>query len=226
MSTSITPEQGLLDLEQCYRTEVSAGWLFIRKLAAYVDAFGPAYYYQVADHMGLSPKSLRDYASVARSPISHYAEQLGLSRTHAQAVLGLPEEEAKSLLLRAAEEGLSADWVRFEARTNKASRGLDAVKPTGAPQMNGSNGHSQTHQPTTPNAPAPQSVAREEGYNYTEDIDDDVPFGLPPDPVSVEELPFAALIEPVRPFDVAEYIIKRWGKAFFDEVVAEGGRWW
>ena len=100
----MTPEQGLIDLETTYKRELAMGWAFIRKLALFVDTWGPGYIYQVADHLGRSPKTLQNYISIARAPISHYAESLGLSRADAGAVVGLPEEQFhKRIVQRLAE---------------------------------------------------------------------------------------------------------------------------
>ena len=201
----MTPEQSLLDLETCYKREVSAGWEFIRKLALYVDTFGPAYYYEAADHLGLSPKSLRDYASVARNPISTYAESLGLTRAHAQSVLGVDSEDARALLLKAAEEGLSSDWIKYELRMRKpTSSALDAPKPTGSPQTKENSNmdkiyHMEIQTPTAPvSAPHTLSGAVAVHRNWTPD--DEVPF-------AEQEL---YQDETDTPFEVAERIVDRW----------------
>ena len=60
----MTPEQGLIDLETTYKRELAMGWAFIRKLALFVGEWGPGYIYQVADHLGRSPKTVREAPSL------------------------------------------------------------------------------------------------------------------------------------------------------------------
>jgi hypothetical protein len=226
----VTPEQGLIDLENTYKREVSAGWEFIRKLVAYVEAFGQDYYYEVADHMGLSPKTLRDYASIARNPISHYAEGLGLTRTHAQAVLGLVTEEAKALLLQSAEEGLSADWLRYEVRQRSASMRIDAPRPTGSATAQGGSEMSKTYHATTTaqSSPVPVSYtaicdgATQHRHDAADPYlgvvvaeSDDVPFA---DPAFYMDGNDTA-------YDIAERIVMGRGVAFAKLVAAEIVRW-
>ena len=226
----MTPEQGLIDLEATYKRELAMGWAFIRKLALFVGEWGPGYIYQVADHLNRSPKTLQNYISIARAPISHYAESLGLSRADAGAVVGLPEEEAKALLLQAAEEGLADDWLRFKAReyklppTGKEGNGMDErtyhaqVRPVetltaiddGGTQHR-ANGADPYHGVTVPvfcdGCQLPADICR----------CDDVPFALPPDPIDGADND--------TPFDVAERVVKVWGVPFAKEVAGHIERW-
>ena len=225
----MTPEQGLIDLETTYKRELAMGWAFIRKLALFVGEWGPGYIYQVADHLGRSPKTLQNYISIARAPISHYAESLGLSRADAGAVVGLPEEEAKALLLQAAEEGLADDWLRFKARESKLppagkETAMDVrtyhtpVRPVetltaiddGGTQHR-ANGVDPYHGVTVPvfcdGCQLPADICR----------CDDVPFALPPDPVEGAEDDTA--------FEIAERVVKRWGVDKAQEVAKEINRW-
>lgn len=215
----MTPEQGLIDLETTYKKELAMGWAFIRKLALFVGEWGPGYIYQVADHLGKAPKTLQNYVSLARNPISHYAERLGLSRQHAGAVLGLDEEEAKALLLKAAEEGLADDWLRYEARARK-------LPPTGKEQAMDVRTYGETltaiddggtqHRANGVDPHYGVTVAEaawdESEYSY------EVPFCLPPDPID-------AAAEDDTAFDVAERIVAKWGPLFAKEVAAEIVRW-
>lgn len=211
----MTPEQGLLDLEAVHRKELKAGWEFIRKLTLFVSAWGPGYIYQVADHMNMQPKTLQNYVSLARNPVSPYAESLGLSRQHAAAVAGLPEEEAKSLLLRAAEEGLADDWLRYEARARK-------LPPTGKEGTVDERTYHAEVRSTLTAIDAGGTQHRRDGADPHYGVEvasadcDDVPFALPPDP---------EMEEGDTPFDVAERLVVRCGVAFAREVAAEITRW-
>lgn len=221
----MTPHEGLIDLETTYKKELAMGWAFIRKLALFVGEWGPGYIYQVADHLGKAPKTLQNYVSLARNPISHYAERLGLSRQHAGAVLGLDEEEAKALLLKAAEEGLADDWLRYEARARK-------LPPTGKEQT--MDVRTYEGQSTLTAIDDGGTKHRENGvdphYGVTvaeaawdvgegdETVYADVPFCLPPDPID-------AAAEDDTAFDVAERIVAKWGPLFAKEVAAEIVRW-
>jgi hypothetical protein len=49
-------------------------------------------------------------------------------------------------------------------------------------------------------------------------MDDDVPFTHQPIRIDIAE--------PVKAFEVAEYIVSKWGKAFATEVAGEVSRWW
>lgn len=209
----MTPEQGLIDLETTYKRELAMGWAFIRKLALFVGEWGPAYLYQVADHLNRQPKTLQNYVSLARNPISHYAESVGLSRQHAGAVLGLPEEQAKALLLQAAEEGLSDDWLRYEARarklpaTGKEGNGMDErtyttqVRPveTLTAIDDGGTVHRRNGADPYPGVTVAEEPWDETAYSYG----DDVPFALPPDPVDGAEDDTG--------FDIAKRVVTRWG---------------
>lgn len=225
----MTPEQGLIDLETTYKRELAMGWAFIRKLALFVGEWGPAYIFQVADHLGRHPKTLQNYVSIARAPISHYAESLGLSRQHAGAVVGLPEEEAKALLLQAAEEGLADDWLRFKARETK-------LPPTGKEQaMDERTYHTQVRPVETLTAIDDGGTVHRrngadpyhgvtvpvfcDGCQLPADICrcEDVPFALPPDPIDGADND--------TPFDVAERVVKVWGVPFAKEVAAHIERW-
>lgn len=227
----MTPEQGLIDLETTYKRELAMGWAFIRKLALFVDTWGSPYIYQVADHLGRAPKTLQNYISIARSPISHYAESLGLSRADAGAVVGLPEEEAKALLLQAAEEGLADDWLRAQARAKK-----DPLPPAGKEQaMDVRTYHTQVRPVETLTAIDDGGTQHRangadpyhgvtvpvfcDGCQLPADICrcDDVPFALPPDPVEGEAND--------TPFDVAERIVDRFGVDYARQVAAEITRW-
>ena len=223
---TLTPEQGLIDLEQTVRVERLAGWAFVRKLVAYVDTWGPGYLYQVADHLNRAPKTLQNYISIARNPISHYAEELGLSRADAGAVLGLPEEEARALLLTAAEQGQADDWLRYEARARK-------LPPTGKEKtMNERTYHTQVRETLTAiddggtqhraNGADPHygvAVATADTWDESEYSYGDVPFAdaLPPDPVEGAEND--------TPFDMAERIVQARGVAYARLVAEEIGRW-
>ena len=229
----MTPEQGLIDLEQERGRELLSGWAFARKLVAYMDMWGDDYVYQVADHLGRpGPKTLKNYASLARNPISHYAEGLGMARADASAVQGLPLEEAKALLLKASIEGHSDDWLRFEARAKKngvppagkEGNGMDErtyttqVRPVetltaiddGGTQHR-ANGADPYHGVTVPvfcdGCQLPADICR----------CDDVPFALPPDPIDGADND--------TPFDVAERVVKVWGVPFAKEVAGHIERW-
>ena len=219
----MTPEQGLIDLEATYKRELAMGWAFIRKLALFVGEWGPEYIYQVADHLGRSPKTLQNYISIARAPISHYAESLGLSRADAGAVVGLPEEQAKALLLQAAEEGLADDWLRFKAREYKLppagkettmdvrtyGETLTAIDDGGTQHR--ANGVDPYQGVTVPvfcdGCQLPADICR----------CDDVPFALPPDPIDGADND--------TPFDVAERVVLRWGVDYARQVALEITRW-
>lgn len=214
--TDITPQErmGLQDLAQARAREVQAGWEFVRKLVAYVDAFGDQYYVKVAQAVNLTPKTLFNYASMARNPISHYAEKLKLSRACASAVLGLPLEEARTLLLEAAENDYSDDWIRAQARVP-----ADRNKATGSAQTKENSDMDKTYHmeiaPATAPVSAPHTLSGAVAVHRNWTPDDEVPFAEPE--LYVDEAD--------TPFDVAERIVDRWGVPFAKQVADEILRW-
>ena len=211
----MTPEQGLLELEQARQVETQYGWKFIRLLIALVDEYGPEYYYKAADHLGCQPRSLMNDASLGRNPASHYAEQLHLTRYHMEQVTGMMQDEAESWLLYAAENGLPARTLAHAIKQQESPRG--EANPTGSAQSHATDTKVQTRQPTPQSATAPALYSQEAASHTLAGEDYDVPFAEPF---------FAGIEEPVQPFEVAEYIMNRWGKAFAVEVVTELERWW
>jgi hypothetical protein len=230
----VTPEQGLIDLGQTYQVYRETGWLFIRKLAAYMDkdtGFGPDYRYQVADHLGINPKTLQNYVSVARNPISHYAEKLNLTIGHAGAAASpeLPEEERRAILLLAAEEGLSEDWIRYEIRNRKLSwnqekeqrlmntaqldRTETPVSAQNAPQDK--TYHTEIKPVTAPVLSSHSEDGRQYQYSEFDDNEDYVPF------VHYD----IDLEDDDTPFDVAERIVEARGVPFAQKVAEEITRW-
>lgn len=209
----MTPEQGLIDLETTYKKELAMGWAFIRKLALFVGEWGPGYIYQVADHLGKAPKTLQNYVSLARNPISHYAERLGLSRQHAGAVLGLDEEEAKALLLKAAEEGLADDWLRYEARAKR-------LPPTGKQEAMDVRTYGETLTAIDDGGTQHRANGVDPwlGVCVAEADCDEIPFTFPPDPID-------AAADDDTAFDVAERVVAKWGVLFAKQVAAEIVRW-
>lgn len=96
-----------------FETAKHTYWQFIFDLRDGIDQFGRTdhgkmhLYELAAGQLGLSVKTVQNYVSAARSPLSATACDLGLEVWHLMAVLGLDIEVGHDLLSTAAEQGLT-----------------------------------------------------------------------------------------------------------------------
>src|SRR5690606_22614811 len=94
----------LTRLDMSYTRLKAAGWDFILTLRAGVDQFSrtsheKAELYELAGaQLGLSPRTLQNYVSLARSAVAQIAISLDLEFAYAHAALGLDEDVARDLL--------------------------------------------------------------------------------------------------------------------------------
>lgn len=128
--------QWLERVEFTYGRLKLAGWEFVLTLQKGIDQFGrtdPAkmeLYELASQQVGLSVNTLQNYVSTARKPSTVYAVELGLQLGHAQAVIGLEDVVAESVLLEAAENGMSVELTRRLAWQYKTSNLDIQTKPT------------------------------------------------------------------------------------------------
>ena len=230
-----TEQEWIGKLEELKATERRAGWEFAKWLQ-----WGCRQYNRtvedIAFQVGYSPHTLTNILSAMNNTAAPLAQELELSLSHAVAVLGLAEDEKAALLTEAAENSWGADKLRFVARgqrmTNLLSLGGNA---TGSAPFNDSSTHAETYQYEQEDATAPGLCNRDGCYErasvedrdgiaicadhyVTEAQGDDVPFSHVP--LAIDIAP------PVKPFEVAEYIVAKWGAKFAADVAGEVGRWW
>lgn len=112
-------------LDIAYTHLKATGWTFIQTLRYGIDQFGRTdhrkaeLYELAAAQLGVSPRTLANYVSLARSPVAEIAQGLELEFSHAHAALGLEPDAAHDLLSTAAEQGWEAAQVRREAWARK-----------------------------------------------------------------------------------------------------------
>lgn len=201
-----------------------AGW----RLAQWVAWGMDEYAIDAADlaiQIDRSEQTIRNYHSVMRNPAAKIAAGYGLSVSHAVEVLGLDAEEQASWLLRAREERWSTAKLRAELRNTRQPSTIqplchrcleiDTTTPATKVADNGlllCDHHYYEQRGFVDPAPDPTD------YQYMDD-DDDVPFSCHQE-ISIDIAP------PVKAFEIAEYIIGKWGQQMAREVVEELGRWW
>lgn len=185
---------------------------------------------EAAEQLNRSPKTLANYVAVARNPISHQAEELGLAVAHAQAVIGLPDDAAIALLTTAAEQGLGDDWLRHQARMQRGMIQLmneikRDLKPAGSAPLNDNQFEEKTYTGST------LTSIDDGGTQHRRHGVDPYPGVAVMDCELVDsgEVPFA---EPViewpdnpTPFDIAEKIVLSFGQPFAAQVAEEVVRW-
>lgn len=196
----------------------------------------------LAIQLDRSEQTIRNYKSVMMNPAATIAKEYGLSVSHAVEVLGEPDKEA--WLLRAKEGRWSTAKLRAELRAARvATLGQAGAAPPATPpapvypQCYQCREEGRSTDATRigvsgrllcdyhyNNGPDPDPEPDPEDYKYTEefdypDDDDDPPFSCRQE-IDME------IAEPVKAFEIAEYIVEKWGKKMAKEVVAELGRWW
>jgi hypothetical protein len=105
---SNSTSEWLAELSSAYEQYVESGWAFAQQLAAGAGRTREERvwaYELAAAQLGISPKTVANYANTARSPVAHIAQELGLELGHGRAVLGLDSEIAGELLHMAGEAG-------------------------------------------------------------------------------------------------------------------------
>ena len=209
------PADWIIELETQHTGHRASGWKFILTLEAGVKAFGDWAISAAADQLNVQPKTLANYLAVARSEVATLAQELGLSISHCQSVVGLPVEEARALLVKCAEDGESSGWLRHQARM---ARGIAAIMVA-------------IRQPD-PELP-PHRTAFDDGATIHRSNGDDPHLGVPVMAIDPPVLSFtlSVLDNPDRTaFDVAEYLHSKlsdeFGPKFAKQVAEELRRWW
>jgi hypothetical protein len=219
VDTVPTSEQEWIDkLEKLKLIERRAGWEFAKWLVWGVHQYSRTVD-DIAAQVDYKPKTLRNIIGAMKNRATTIAIDLGLSVSHAMEVLGLPDEEKQSILTEAAEKLLTPSDVRYMVHLLRKPVGGNAI---GSAPLNDNHSNDETYQTNGEGPTAPV---------LSSDIDPSagvVVWGMDePDDVPFTHVPLSIDIPaPVKAFEVAEYIVNKWGKAFATEVAGEMSRWW
>lgn len=232
-----TEQDWIQKLEELKSTERRAGWEFARWLQ-----WGCRHYSRtvedIAFQVGYSPHTLQNILSAMNNSAAQVAQALDLTISHAMEVLGLDDDEKIALLTEAAENAWSPSKLRFMVNQQRLTSLITAGNAIGSAPLHDNPAKVETYQGDANKVAAPLCfVCRERNATLfaadgrllcaeccpppallNQEQDDDVPFSHAPLAIDIAE--------PVKPFEVAEYIINKWGKQFATEVAGEVSRWW
>lgn len=204
-----TEQDWIAKLEELKSTERRAGWKFAEWLQ-----WGCRHYSRtvedIAFQVGYSPHTLQNILSAMNNSAAQVAQDLDLTLTHAMEVLGLDDDEKIALLTEAAENSWSPSKLRFMVQQQRMVNLASAGNSIEDAPLHDNSTNGQTHHNATESATAPFLLSQVE--------EDDVPFTHVPLSIDIEP--------PVKAYEVAEYIVNKWGKAFAAEVAGEVSRWW
>ena len=222
-----TEQDWLGKLAELSATETRAGWEFAKWLTWGVHEYSRTVD-DIAHQLGKKPKTLANIVAIMRNPGAQFAQDLNrehgshLTYSHVMEVAGLVEEEKFALLTEAAEQGLSVkelSWLRYQQEQVNL---LPAGKLTGSAPLNDNGINDRTCQANGegPTVPVLESQIDPSAGVCVWGMDepDDVPFSHVPLSIDIPA--------PVKAFEIAEYIVSKWGKPMAREVVEELARWW